>query len=127
MSPDTLRAVAEEFRSAQLAGDRTRLRNVLHDDIIWVLAGDNAVSGEVRGIAAIFARLDSLARYQVRISIDQITVGRDGVALIMHNTGEHEGRVLDEHLVSVVAVQDRKILRIDTYLSDLEMMNAYFV
>jgi ketosteroid isomerase-like protein len=127
MSPATLRAVAEEFRSAQLAGDRTRLRDILHEDITWVLAGDNTVSGEVHGVTAVFARFDSLARYQVRISIDQITVGRDGVALILHNTGEHEGRVLDEHLVSVVAVRDRKIIRIDTYLSDLEMMNAYFV
>lgn len=125
--PATLYAVADEFRSAQLAGDRTRLRAVLHDDVVWVLAGDNAVSGEAHGVAAVFARFDQLAHYGVRIGIDHVTVGRDGVALMMHNTGEHDGRVLDEYLVSTMSIDDRRVVRIDTYLSDLEMMNAYFV
>jgi ketosteroid isomerase-like protein len=123
----TLYAVADEFRSAQLAGDRTRLREVLHDDVVWVLAGDNAVSGEARGVAAVFARFDQLARYGVRIGIDHITIGRDGAALIMHNTGEHDGRVLDEYLVSTLSIENRRVVRVDTYLSDLDMMNSYFV
>lgn len=125
--PASLFAVAEEFRAAQLAGDRTRLRDVLSEDVIWVLAGDNTVSGEARGVAAVFARFDQLVHYGVHIGIEHITVGRDGAALIMHNTGEHNGRTLDEHLVSTMTVTDRTIVRIDTYLSDLDMMNAYFV
>ena len=121
------RCVAEEFRSAQVAGDRDRLSAVLHRDVVWVLAGDNVVSGEAHGRAAVFARFDQLAGFGVRIGIEQITVGRNGAALIMHNTGEHDGRLLDEHLVSTLAIADRQITRIDTYLSDLDMMDAYFV
>lgn len=121
------RHVADEFRSAQAAGDRDRLSAILHRDVVWVLAGDNVVSGEVHGVNAVFARLDRLAGFGVRIQIEQITVGRDGAALIMHNTGEHGGRKLDEHLVSTLAIEDDQITRIDTYLSDLDMMNAYFV
>jgi ketosteroid isomerase-like protein len=125
--PATLFAVAEEFRAAQVAGDETRLRAVLSEDVVWVLAGDNTVSGEARGIPAVFARFERLAHYGVHIGIKHITIGRDGAALIMHNTGEHEGRTLDEHLVSAMAITDGKIVRIDTYLSDLNMMNAYFI
>lgn len=120
-------SVADEYRSAQAACDRDRMSAVLHDDVVWVLAGDNAVSGEVRGVAAVFARFARLADYGVRIGIELITIGRDGAALIMHNTGEHDGRTLDEHLVSTMTIEDHQITRIDTYLSDLDMMNAYFV
>jgi ketosteroid isomerase-like protein len=120
-------SVADEFRSAQLAGDRDRLSAVLDHDVVWVLAGDNVVSGEARGITAVFARFDQLASFGVRIGIEQITVGRDGAALIMHNTGNHAGRTLDEHLVSTLKIENHRITRIDTYLSDLDMMNAFFV
>ncbi|MBJ7341134.1 nuclear transport factor 2 family protein [Mycolicibacterium sp.] len=119
--------IADEFRSAQIAGDRERLDAVLHRDVVWVLAGHNAVSGEARGVAAVFARFDQLAAYQVHIGIERITIGRDGAALIMHNTGNHGGRTLDEHLVSTMTIEDRRITRIDTYLSDLDMMDEYFV
>ncbi|BDX35267.1 hypothetical protein TUM20985_58140 [Mycobacterium antarcticum] len=125
--PAALFAVAEEFRAAQLVGDRTRLRTVLSEDVTWVLAGDNTVSGEARGVDEVFARFDQLAHYGVHIGIEHITIGRDGAALIMHNTGEHDGRLLDEHLVSTMTVADGQIVRIDTYLSDLDMMNAYFI
>jgi ketosteroid isomerase-like protein len=125
--PAALFAVAEEFRAAQLAGDRARLRTVLSEDVTWVLAGDNTVSGEARGVDEVFARFDQLAHYGVHIDIEHITIGRDGAALIMHNTGEHDGRILDEHLVSTMAVTDGRIVRIDTHLSDLDMMNAYFI
>lgn len=125
--PAALFAAAEEFRTAQLAGDRIRLRTVLSEDVTWVLAGDNTVSGEARGVDEVFARFDQLAHYGVHIGIEHITIGRDGAALIMHNTGEHDGRLLDEHLVSTMTVADGQIVRIDTYLSDLDMMNAYFI
>ncbi|MET0474297.1 MAG: nuclear transport factor 2 family protein [Mycobacterium sp.] len=100
---------------------------MLDHDVIWVLAGHNAVSGEARGIAEVFARLDQLAGYGVHIAIDTITIGRDGAALIMHNTGECGGRTLDEHLVSTMTIENHHITRINTYLSDLDMMDAYFV
>jgi ketosteroid isomerase-like protein len=120
-------SLASEFRSAQIPGDRARLSELLHPDVVWVLAGDNAVSGEARGIAAVLARFDQLAGYGVHIDIQQITIGREGAALIMHNTGEHDGQTLDEHLVSTMTIEDERITRIDTYLSDLDMMDAYFV
>lgn len=120
-------SVAEELRSAQKAGDRGRLSALLHEDVVWVLPGDNAISGEARGIAAVFTRFDRLAGYGVHIDVEHITVGRDGAALIMHNTGEHGGRTLDEHLVSTMTIQNRQITRMDSYVSDVEMMNAYFV
>ncbi|MCU1529008.1 MAG: uncharacterized protein JWP75_2771 [Frondihabitans sp.] len=45
----------------------------------------------------------------------------------MHNTGSHEGRILDEFLVSVVTIRDGKAAALETYLTDIPMMNVYFI
>ncbi|MHA6758194.1 nuclear transport factor 2 family protein [Streptacidiphilus sp. PAMC 29251] len=125
--PAALYAVGEEFRAAQAAKDPVRLRALLHDEVEWVLPGDNAVSGTARGIDAIFERFAAMAGYGLDIQIEHVTAGRDAVALILHNTGQQDGRILDEHLVSVLALRDGKIIRIETYLTDIAMMNAYFI
>ena len=124
--PASLYALGEEFRAAQTAQDPVRLRALLHDEVEWVLPGDNAVSGTARGIDAIFERFAAMAGYGLDIHIEHVTAGRDAVALILHNTGHQGDRVLDEHLVSTLALRDGKIVRIETYLTDIDMMNAYF-
>ncbi|MCU1530050.1 MAG: ketosteroid isomerase [Frondihabitans sp.] len=120
------RELGEAFRASQQAGDVAGLRSLLHNDIVWILPGENAVSGEAHGIDAIFGRFAALAGFGVTITIEHIVLGRDGVAAILHNTGTFEGRTLDEFLVSTLELRDGLIARIDTYLSDLDMMNAYF-
>jgi uncharacterized protein len=49
-----------------------------------------------------------------------------GVALLLHNTGNQNGRILDEYLTTVRTLRDGKIARLDTYISDIEMVNTYF-
>ncbi|MEJ1975899.1 MAG: hypothetical protein WDN49_07115 [Acetobacteraceae bacterium] len=51
----------------------------------------------------------------------------DNFALSLHNTASREGRILDEHLATVCYLRDGKIAAIETYLSDVEAMNAFFV
>ena len=68
-----------------------------------------------------------LAGLNVQIEIQNGMVSPDGVALTLHNTGTHNGAILDEYLVSVVTLDDGRASRIDTYISDIPMMDAYFV
>ena len=35
--------------------------------------------------------------------------------------------MLDEHLATVLSIRDGKISGIDTYMSDVDMVNAFFV
>ena len=35
--------------------------------------------------------------------------------------------VLDQHLATVLSIRDGKVSAIDTYLSDVDMVNAFFV
>jgi ketosteroid isomerase-like protein len=117
----------DNLRSALSTADRPRLAELVTADLVWVLPGDNAVSGETFGLDGMFGRLEKLAGFEVNIDIQQGMVSPDGVAMILHNTGTHNGLVLDEYLVSAVTLDDGKASRIDTYISDIPMMDAYFV
>lgn len=53
-------------------------------------------------------------------------VSRNNVALGLHNTARRGDRVLDEHLATVCRLHDGRIVEIETFLSDLPGMNAFF-
>ena len=61
------------------------------------------------------------------IEIEHVVYGLDDVALQHRNTGMHDGKVLDEHITRVCHLRGRKIHRLDTFLSDVNMVNEYFV
>ena len=48
------------------------------------------------------------------------------MAIILHNTGTKDGRILDEHLAAVFTFRGDRISRLDTYLSDVAMAEAFF-
>ncbi|MBF4571896.1 nuclear transport factor 2 family protein [Herbiconiux sp. VKM Ac-1786] len=116
-----------DLRSALSTQDKTKLTALVHNDVVWALPGDNAVSGETVGVDGIFTRLAKLSSFDVRIEIQNGMVSPDGVAMVLHNTGTHNGLTLDEYLVSAVTLVGDKASRIDTYISDIPMMDAYFV
>ncbi len=126
-SYDSNLALGHSLRTAFATQDRALLATLVHHDLVWMLPGDNPVSGDVVGVDGVFNRFAALAAYEVQISIEHVTVNARGVALILHNTGTHGGRTLDEFLVSVVTVADGKVARLETYLSDITQMNNYFV
>jgi ketosteroid isomerase-like protein len=120
-----LRSLGERFKDAH--GDPSLLGPLLHEDIVWVLPGQNAVSGEVRGIDGILGRLERLAGFGLDINVEAVAVGRAAGALLLHNTGAKDGRAIDVRVVSTFTVRDEKIDYIDSYVSDIDMMNRFFV
>lgn len=115
------------LRNAFATQDRPALESLITSDFVWMLPGDNAVSGDVYGIDGVFDRFAALASYGVNISIEHVVVNQHGPAFILHNTGSHDGPILDEYLVTIITVRDGRAARLDTFLSDIPMMDAYFV
>ena len=103
------------------------MTSITTEDIVWSIAGTSLVSGEARGVDAILKRSETLNRFGVSIKIEHVVYGLDDVALQHHNTGKHDGKVLDEHITTVCQLRGRKIHRLDTFLSDVNMVNEYFV
>jgi hypothetical protein len=84
------------------------------------------VSGEALGVIGILDRASHFAAYALNIEILHVVFGYEGVALLLHNTGKREGRILDEYLTTVCQLEGNRIKRLDTYISDVQMLNDYF-
>ena len=102
------------------------VKEVAVEDMIWTFPGSSVISGEAHGIKAILKRAQTIARHKVSVEIVRTIYGFSGVAVILHNTAEENGKVLDEHLAAVFAFRGHKIERLDTHLSDVAMVEAFF-
>lgn len=123
---ETQLAVAKQFHAALTRRDWQAIRELLTDDAIWILPGDNRISGPAVGADAVVARAELIASFGLNFELKNILVSRDNVALSLHNTARREHLVLDEHLATVCTLREGKIAAIETYLSDLPGMNAFF-
>lgn len=96
------------------------------EDVVWSLPGSSLVSGEALGVGGIIERAKHFAAFSLKIKILYVLFGRTGVALSLHNTGSHNGRTLDEHLTTVMQFEGDKVKRLDTFISDVNMLDSYF-
>ena len=119
--------IARRFHTALTARDWRALRALLTDDAHWTLPGDNTISGTANGADAVVDRARKIAGYGLNFELLHILVSRDNVALSLHNTARQGDRVLDEYLATVCRLKDGKIAAIETFLSDVDGMNAFFI
>ncbi len=119
--------IARRFHAALVARDWSAIRALLTDDAQWTLPGDNTISGTASGADAVVDRARSIAGYGLNFELLHILVSRDNVALSLRNTARQGDRVLDEYLATVCQLKDNKIAAIETFLSDVDRMNAFFV
>jgi ketosteroid isomerase-like protein len=118
--------LATTFIVALRAGDANGFRAIMTDDVVWTLPGTSLVSGIAKGVEGILKRARTIVDYGANVEIQHVVVGYEGVALLLHNTGKRNGRILDEYLTTVCTLRNAKIVRLDTYISDIAMVNAYF-
>ena len=121
------RAVAEAFLMGLRNRDWEQLRSIMTPDIVWSLPGTSLISGEARGVDAVIARSQKIVSYGLTFNLKHILFGQFGVALSLNNKAERGDLVLDEHLATVMSLRDGMVSAIDTYLSDVDMVNAFFV
>jgi uncharacterized protein len=67
------------------------------------------------------------ASYGLSFELLHILVSPTNVAVSLHNTARRDGAALDEYLATVCFVHNGKIANIETFLSDVHGMNAFFV
>jgi hypothetical protein len=119
-------ALATSFIEALRSLDATGFQKIMTDDVVWTLPGSSLVSGVAHGITEILKRAQAIVDRNVTLEIMHVVLGHEAVALLLHNTGTWKGKVLDEYLTTVCTLRDGKIARLDTYISDIPMVNTYF-
>ena len=127
MDSEQKQRAARTFLSVLGKPDAAVLESVVAPDVIWTFPGSSPISGEAHGIDGILKRAGVIAAYGVKVEILHATFSyTGGVSMILHNTAIKNGRTLDEHLCAVFAFKDGRISRLDTYLSDVAMAEAFF-
>jgi uncharacterized protein len=119
--------IAEDWIRLARTRDPALLEALLADDVVWTLPGRSKMSGEAHGRQAVAARLARFADSGGKIDFRHVLHGWDDVAVLLHNTARHEGRILDEHLITLLRVRDGKICRAETLVSDVPGLDAFFV
>lgn len=126
MTEQDKKTIAQSFIRGLGNRDGNLLRSIMTEDVVWSLPGESPMSGEAHGVEAILKRANTLQAFNVKIEIERVVYGLQDVALHLHNTGHHAGKVLDEHLTTVIHLDGEKVRRLDTFISDIPMLNAYF-
>jgi len=121
------KTIARQFLEALRSRDWGLLRSLITDDIVWTLPGTSLISGEASGVDAVIGRAQRIVSYGLTFNLNHILIGQSGLALSLHNTARKGTQSLDEHLATVCTLRDGKICEINRYLSDVEMVNAFFV
>ena len=106
--------------------DRSALASIFTEDVVWSNPGETRISGEAKGLDAIMTRAQDISDWGVKIELEYVLYGLTDVALHLHNTGNKNSRVFDEHVVMVFTFRDGRISRLSAFLSNIPMMNAYF-
>lgn len=119
--------IAQSFLTALRNRDWELMRSIMMSDIVWSLPGTSLISGEAHGIEAVVRRSQLIVSYDLNFGLKNILFGQHGIALSLNNAARRGALVLDEHLATVCSLIGGKISRIDTYLSDVAMVNAFFV
>ncbi|MCS0603484.1 nuclear transport factor 2 family protein [Streptomyces sp. LP11] len=121
-------AVAHRFLQAFGDRDWEALGELFAKDIAWSMPGSGTISGNAHGPEEALRRAREIAAGGVRTELLHVLVGARGVALSLRNTAEApDGRLLDEHLATVLGIRHGLIATIDSYLSDVDGMSAFFV
>jgi ketosteroid isomerase-like protein len=119
--------ISQKFSAAMAARDIDLLKAIMTVDIVWSLPGKSLMSGEAHGVEAILKRAEIMHSHGVKVEIEHVVYGFKDVGQHLHNTGKHRGKSLDEHVTNVYTLRGNKICRIDTFISDVDMLNAFFV
>ncbi|MBV9998875.1 MAG: nuclear transport factor 2 family protein [Verrucomicrobia bacterium] len=120
------REIAEQFLNAMRTRDADVLRSILDKSAVWSLPGNSLISGEARGVDAVIGRAQTIRDHGMSFAVKRILIGYHGAALSLHNTAQRGTLVFDQDLTTVLRIRDGKVTEIDTYMSDVEMVNTYF-
>ena len=118
--------IAETMLTALKTQNWELFRSIIDTDISWTLPGVSIISGEIKGAEAIIHRAQQIVNHGVSMELKNILYGQYNFALSIHNQASKEDLILDEYLATVCTVCNEKIVKIETFVSDVEGVNAFF-
>ncbi len=121
-------STVRRFMTAFAGRDWDEFGLLLGEDSTWTVPGAAVVSGSARGRRAIIERARLISGQGVQAELLAILSGLEGAALILRNTvaGDSTRPPLDERVVLVVKVRHGKVVRVESYVSDVPAMERFY-
>ena len=118
--------IAETMLIALKTQNWEMFRSIIDTNISWTLPGVSIISGEIKGADAIIQRAQQIVNHGVSMELKNILYGQYNFALSIHNQATKGNLILDEYLATVCTLQNEKIIKIETFVSDVDGVNAFF-
>jgi len=118
--------IVRAFANAVVHDDHAGIAQNATPDIEWTIPGTSVISGRTTGIDNVLRLADIFATYGLHISPLGSTFGVDTVAVRLHDTGEHNGKRIDQDVINVLTIRDDKVAGVTATLTDVSSFDAYF-
>jgi len=119
--------LATTFLSSLKSRNWQLMRSILTEDATWTLPGSSLLSGEAKGADGVIDRARNLRDFGVMVELMHILYSMNGVAVSLHNTAGRGKLKLDEYVVIMMELRDKKIAQLTTHLNDVAGINEFFV
>ena len=118
--------LANAFLNSLKTRDWDLLRSILDKNATWSLPGISLISGRSEGVEAVVKKAQRIVSFDLMFRLNFILYGLNGMALSLHKTAARGHLKLDEYWATVCDISEDKIVAINTYLPDIEGINAFF-
>lgn len=118
-------AIVGQFATAFVHDDHSGIAANTTPDVTWTIPGSSKISGLTSGRDGVIALADTLAGYEIHIVVRAITFGTDTVAVALHDTGNHNGKTLNQDVVNVLTIRDGQVASVAGHFADVSSFDAY--
>ena len=116
----------DAFNSADIAA----LTEIIADDAVQTMVGNNLVSGEFKGrdnILAMYGKLAELTNGTYRVEIEQtFTDGNGTVVVVHHQTATREGKRLDNRQALIFRIVGGKVVSLTDASDDIAIDDDFY-
>jgi uncharacterized protein len=93
-------------------GDIETLNDLFADDIAWNVPGRNQLAGTYRGkdeVLGVFQKTAELTGGTFKLEMHDLLANDDHVVGLIHATGEHDGKKLEDNSVQIFHIKNGKV------------------
>ena len=110
-------------------GDIDTLVEIIADDAVQIMPGDNIIAGEHKGreaILAMYARLFDETTGTLKVVLEGTYAAGNSVVAIYHGTAKRNGRSLDQRNALVFEIEHGRAVRLTDLPADLAAADLFW-
>jgi len=112
------------------AADIATLTELIADDAVQTMVGNNIVSGEFKGrdnILGMYGKIAEVTNGTYKVDVEQTFTDGNGTVVVVHRqTAEREGKRLDNRQALVFRIEGGKVVSLTDTSDDVALDDAFY-